>query len=176
MAATDVVAAYLNAKLPDDLHVCVRPPQGFQHPEGKIMRLHKALYGLTVSGRAWYLTIADLLTKLGFRNAACEPCLFVLTSAMEHAMSGMPQGCILLICLYVDDALIAYSSKAALQSLHDALTVVDGPVRGVSGPSPAVPPSPRSGGAVPPSPFRRRRFAGGVGIAALLRWSPPRLC
>ena len=41
---------------------------------------------------------------------------------MEHAMSGMPQGCILLICLYVDDALIAYSSKAALQSLHDALT------------------------------------------------------
>ena len=34
----------------------------------------------------------------------------------------MPQGCILLICLYVDDALIAYSSKAALQSLHDALT------------------------------------------------------
>ena len=122
VAATDVVAAYLNAKLPDDLHVCARPPQGFQHPEGKIMRLHKALYGLTVSGRAWYLTIADLLTKLGFRNAACEPCLFVLTSAMEHAMSGMPQGCILLICLYVDDALIAYSSKAALQSLHDALT------------------------------------------------------
>ena len=36
VAATDVVAAYLNAKLPDDLHVCVRPPQGFQHPEGKI--------------------------------------------------------------------------------------------------------------------------------------------
>ena len=48
VAATDVVAAYLNAKLPDDLHVCVRPPPGFQHPEGKIMRLHKALYGLTV--------------------------------------------------------------------------------------------------------------------------------
>jgi hypothetical protein len=37
-------------------------------------------------------------------------------------MSGMPPDCILIVCLYIDDALIAYSSKGALQALHDALT------------------------------------------------------
>ena len=63
---TDVVGAYLNAKLKDDIFM--RQPKGFKVPgkECSILHLKRAIYGLKQSGHEWYDDLRDTLTSMGF--------------------------------------------------------------------------------------------------------------
>ncbi len=56
METADVNTAYLNADL--ETPVWMRPPKGVKDPEGKgrIIKLHKSLYGLKVSAKNWHRT------------------------------------------------------------------------------------------------------------------------
>src|SRR5947207_457446 len=89
----DVKSAFLNGDLQEEVYV-VQPP-GFivTGKEHKVLRLHKALYGLQQAPRAWYAKLDATLEALGFNRS--DP---------EHAVYACGQGpARLLVGVYVDD-------------------------------------------------------------------------
>ena len=63
---TDVVGAYPNSKLKDDIFM--HQPKGFEVPgkERSVLHLKRAIYGLKQSGHKWYDDLRDTLTSMGF--------------------------------------------------------------------------------------------------------------
>ena len=86
-------------------------PSGHKIRGGKVLRLKKAIYGLKQAGRAWHKNINNYLVKLGYRPCITDPCVYVLLLGGHTA---------LVMCLYVDDVVIAstkdeYADKLATQ-------------------------------------------------------------
>ena len=102
----DYTAAFVHA--PIDCVVYVEMPRGFETP-GMVWKLNKSLYGLAQSPRNFFLhTKAQLTEKLGFTQSVADPCLFISRDV---------------ICLiYVDDALLFYKDKAAVDQLTAKMT------------------------------------------------------
>jgi len=104
----DVVTAFLNGDLDEDIYMQI--PEGLRTPdnEGKVCKLNKALYGLKQAPRQWYAKIHNYLTKdLKFTSSINDPCLYTRKSANE----------ILIIALYVDDLLLIGNSKFKINKL-----------------------------------------------------------
>ena len=109
----DVVTAFLNGDLNEDIYMSIA--QGFRNPENssKVCKLQKSLYGLKQSPRQWYAKMHSyLVSELGFRSSKNDPCLYV-----KHKNTSL-----LLIGLYVDDLLIAGSNKNEIQVIKKELT------------------------------------------------------
>jgi hypothetical protein len=69
--------------------------------EHKVLKLHKALYGLRQAPRAWNIKVDRTLKSLGFEK-----------SPLEHAMYKRGQGRDhLLVGIYVDDLLITRADE-----------------------------------------------------------------
>ena len=101
----DYTAAFVHADI--DCVVYVDMPQGFREA-GKVWRLKKSLYGLAQSPRNFFLhTKKQLTMKFGFVQSEADPCLFISRD---------------IICLiYVDDALLFYKDKVAMDRLASAM-------------------------------------------------------
>jgi hypothetical protein len=95
----DVEAAFLNAPLKETIYI--EKPFGAAGT-GEVWRLKKALYGLKQAGRAWYVTLVDMLKDLGLRQCVSEPCLFV----------GNIEGSQVYIGFHVDDLLMLTSTSS----------------------------------------------------------------
>ncbi|XP_042969152.1 3-isopropylmalate dehydratase large subunit, chloroplastic-like [Carya illinoinensis] len=74
--------------------------------EGTLKRLHKALYGLRQSPRAWYSSLSNRLVDLGFNISIADPSLFLCTTSNNK----------LCVLVYVDDMLITGS---LIQQIYD---------------------------------------------------------
>jgi hypothetical protein len=90
----DVKAAFLNAPLQEELYM--RPSKGLPQKEGKVWRLHKAIYGLRQAAHAWHVTLTTELAKYGFTPCLTDPCLFIKRQCDTFTF----------ILVYVDDMLI----------------------------------------------------------------------
>ncbi len=89
-------------------------PEGLKNSSNanKVCKLLKSLYGLKQSPRMWYFKMHQLLIEIGFNSSLNDPCLYC-----RHWSSG-----IVLIALYVDDFLIAGSSRSEIKSIKDKLS------------------------------------------------------
>lgn len=90
----DVSTAFLNGKV--DAEIFITMPAGFIYPEGKagfVGKLHKSLYGLKQSPRAWHKVLLELLFSLGFTQSNGDPCL----------LFRRVKGALVLFLIYVDD-------------------------------------------------------------------------
>jgi hypothetical protein len=47
---------------------------------GKPVHLAKSMYGMTLSGKYWWLDLLEFLLSLGFKPSKCVPCLLILTT------------------------------------------------------------------------------------------------
>ena len=108
METADVSTAYLNADL--DTPVWMRPPKGVKDPEGKgrIIKLHKSLYGLKVSAKNWHRTFvkkikafADTSVDIQFNVVTSDECFF-------HFKQGTS---ILMVLIVVDDILTSTNDR-----------------------------------------------------------------
>ena len=102
----DVDTAYLLAPLAEEVFMRL--------PDGSVVRLLKAIYGLKQSARAWYTELTRLLGTIGLKPSYADPSVFV----------GTRNGVAVRVVVYVDDLLIAArrgfgmdSFKAELKSL-----------------------------------------------------------
>lgn len=107
----DITAAYLNALLPKDQPIYVKPPQGVDIEPGRCWRLNKSVYGLRQSGFEWYLHITSKLEKLGLNKCQNHDGLYMLQN---------DKGTIF-VTLYVDDLFIATSLNQMFNEFHDQL-------------------------------------------------------
>jgi hypothetical protein len=72
----DVVGAYLNAELDDEIYM--EPPHGIVKPEDGdlVCRLQKGLYGLKQSTRKWYQRLCSDLGEMGFKPSMIDASVF----------------------------------------------------------------------------------------------------
>ena len=104
----DVRTAFLNAPL--DSEVYLRPPSGFEHlagGPGRVLRLHRALYGLRQASRAWNKQLERELTARGFVQSDADPSLWLLRDAAGTVLT----------MFYVDDGMVAARTAAAADAL-----------------------------------------------------------
>ncbi|PLW48960.1 hypothetical protein PCANC_10671 [Puccinia coronata f. sp. avenae] len=107
----DVSSAYLYS--PIDKEVYVKPPTKL-HPElkGKVLRLHKELYGTKKAGRCWWLHFKNILAKLDFSASKVESLLCVYKR----------DDILIYIWMHVNNGLVVSNSPAALDKLCRNLT------------------------------------------------------
>lgn len=97
----DVTTAFLNGDLQETIFM--EQPPGFSDNEfkNKVCLLLKGIYGLKQASRIWNVKVHNLLTKNGYIQSKCEPCVY-----LKHSNKD-----ITIIALYVDDFYIFYSTK-----------------------------------------------------------------
>lgn len=87
--------------------------------KAKVCRLKKAIYGLKQAGRQWYEKLNQVLIKMGFISSSADPCIYVLKKGREKVI----------VAVYVDDILIAYSQekleKFVKQKLAESFEIRD---------------------------------------------------
>jgi hypothetical protein len=100
----DVKSAFLNGDLQEEVYV--QQPPGFidDKHKNKVLRLHKALYGLRQAPRAWNHKLNASLLALGFSRCV-----------NEHGMYTRGRGDgRLIVGVYVDDLIISGGDAAAV--------------------------------------------------------------
>ena len=107
----DVLTAFLNGLLKEDVYM-LQPP-GFLHPgfEHLVCKLHKSLYGLKQSPRAWYARLHAALLAWHLTQSAADPNLYFAHIGEDT----------IALLVYVDDILITGSSPRLLAQLKDHL-------------------------------------------------------
>ena len=76
--------------------------EGFVEDKSKVCLLKKSLYGLKQTPRQWYRRFDEFLLKTGFVRSGYDSCVYMLKNGEKV---------ILYLLLYVDDILMASSSK-----------------------------------------------------------------
>lgn len=105
----DISTAFLNSDLPETVYM--RQPQGYA--QGTLVcDLHKAIYGLKQSPRAWHRTLRSKLLAAGFVSSDADPSMFLL----RHV-----DGRQVLSIIYVDDGLVAGRTHADVQAVMAVL-------------------------------------------------------
>ena len=109
---TDVVGAYLNAKLKDDIFMCQL--KGFEvlGKECSVLHLKRAIYGLKQSGCKWYDDLKDTLMSMGF--ARCR---------VEHVVFHHYDQDAVIVAIDVNDIMITGDSKRGMKRFKDQLGV-----------------------------------------------------
>ncbi|SGY77735.1 BQ5605_C005g03711 [Microbotryum silenes-dioicae] len=102
----DIDKAYLHGKLDKPLYI--RVPDGVYMP-GKVLQLHRSLYGLRQAGRIWNDEIDSALSALGYTATESDHCVYVQAAGDECHY----------IALYVDDLLMISPSLPEIErTLH----------------------------------------------------------
>lgn len=100
----DVKSAFLNGDLKEEVYVCQPPGFVRKGEEQKVLRLHKALYGLRQAPRAWNSKLDTVLQDLGF-----------IKCKIEHGLyTRVKNSCRLVVGVYVDDLIIMGESSSEL--------------------------------------------------------------
>ena len=106
----DIKSAYLNATLPKDTPIFVKPPPGYD--DGiHCWRLVKAVYGLKQSGFEWHSHVSKTFKKMGLYQCENVEGLFMLEKGNEK----------IYIALYVDDLFVVASSNQFFNKFMDDL-------------------------------------------------------
>lgn len=101
----DVTNAFLHGDLTEIVYM--RQPAGFvdKSKPDHVCLLHKSLYGLKQSPRAWFDKFSGFLLEFGFKCSIKDPSLFVYSKGKD----------VIMLLLYVDDMLITGNQSTAMK-------------------------------------------------------------
>jgi hypothetical protein len=79
----DVKSTFLNGYIEEEVYV--RQPPGFENPKfpNHVFKLHKALYVLKQTTRAWYKRLKAFLLDKGFKMGSVNKTLFLLKQGTD---------------------------------------------------------------------------------------------
>ncbi len=106
----DVVTAFLNGNLEEEIYM--QQPEGYVVPgkENLICQLKKSLYGLKQSPRCWNKAFSDYLVSISFKQSEADACVFV-RSGESFAV----------VAVYVDDLILIVKTSCEMKSLKRRL-------------------------------------------------------
>ena len=106
----DVKTAFLNGNLNNEIYM--QQPQGYEdkNQPHKVCKLRKSLYGLKQSARCWNMTLDRYLKESGYVQSTADPCIY----CKSENKSG--KNSLIMIAVYVDDAIMASNDMAMLTS------------------------------------------------------------
>ena len=110
---TDVQTAFLYGFL-EGFEVSIEQSEGFVCPcqESKVCKLHRALYGLKQSPRAWYLRVGTFLRTHSLSMSSAGP---------TYTFNTCNHQCVIILILYVDDLMITSSCLSLIRDLQALL-------------------------------------------------------
>lgn len=108
----DVVTAFLNGHLSEEIYMS--QPEGFvkQGSEKLVCKLNKSIYGLKQSPRCWNAVLDKFLKSEGFSQSYADQCIYVKNSDNSKTI----------IAVYVDDLVIMSSTQSTLFQAKQRLT------------------------------------------------------
>ncbi|KAM1480311.1 hypothetical protein ACFX2I_027472 [Malus domestica] len=106
----DVKNAFLHGELQEDVYMKL-PPGHPQEGNDMVCKLHKAIYGLKQSPRAWYAKLSSVLEGVGFKRSNADSSLFVRDSSEGK----------LVVLIYADDLIVTGDSLTEIQRLKGLL-------------------------------------------------------
>ncbi|TFY55680.1 hypothetical protein EVJ58_g8092 [Rhodofomes roseus] len=109
----DVKTAFLHGILPEDEHLYMEQPKGFEEPgkESWIWELVRGIYGTKQGGRTWNDTLNEYMLSLGFTRLSCEHCIYYRKNARGIVLTGV----------HVDDFLLTSSTAVAKEEFKAEL-------------------------------------------------------
>jgi hypothetical protein len=112
----DVDTAFLNADIDEDIWVKIPEGTKLATNDDGIYKLRKSLYGLKQASRNWNNDINQYLIDNGFTRLEADPCIYVKNT--ETVVNNVKSIKYLMVALYVDDLLIAGSTKNMVTQLE----------------------------------------------------------
>ena len=108
ISGLDVRSAYLYGKLDEEIYM--EQPEGFRTPgtEHKVLRLKRALYGLKQAGLAWWRTLSESMTLMGFKRLSNDAGIYIYKRS---------DGALVVVIVYVDDALFCGRDRKLVAEL-----------------------------------------------------------
>ncbi|KAM2944179.1 hypothetical protein COP2_027257 [Malus domestica] len=97
--------------LEEDVYMRLPPGHSQSHKQDVVCKLHKSIYGLKQSPRAWYAKLSSVLINVGFERSNADSSLFV-----RSGTAGT-----LVILVYVDDLIITGDNAEEIKELKHSL-------------------------------------------------------
>jgi histone deacetylase 1/2 len=107
----DIQNAFLHGILEEEVYMKQPPGYEDKNKRGFVCKLDKALYGLKQAPRAWYARLSTKLLSLGFKASKADTSLFYFNKGNV---------CVYIL-IYVDDIIVASSTKEATEGLLRSL-------------------------------------------------------
>lgn len=105
--AIDFTNAFAQADIPADKELFISLPKGFEPAADcqieHVLKLHRSLYGSSVSPRLWFEKLSAGLEQRGFKASKVDPCVFIRPDCI--------------FCVWVDDALIFARNRSVIDEL-----------------------------------------------------------
>ena len=73
----DVVSAFLNGELTEEIYTKQPPGYVQSGKEELVCKLRKSIYGLKQSPRFWNEKLCNHLKSTGFKESGADPCVFI---------------------------------------------------------------------------------------------------
>jgi hypothetical protein len=108
----DVVTAFLNGRLDEDIYLRQREGYVQSGKEDLVCKLEKSLYGLKQSPRCWNRALQEKLEKLGFTKVFADPCVYV-----------KKEDTLIIIAVHVDDLIILVENVQEMEEMKRVLKV-----------------------------------------------------
>jgi hypothetical protein len=108
----DVKTAFLNGELEEEIYM--EQPQGFVHHGGEhlVCKLHKSLYGLKQSPKAWNQKLDVFLKSIEFMKSEADPSVYVTQVGDVKFF----------IVVYVDDLILVCNDQNKLLQIKEELS------------------------------------------------------
>jgi hypothetical protein len=109
----DVKIAFLHGDLEEEIYT--QQPQGYEvkGKENLVCRLKKSLYGLKQAPRQWYLKFDRFMNEQGYSRCHSDHCVY---------FKKLENGSFIILLLYVDDMLVAWSNMQDINVLKKKLS------------------------------------------------------
>jgi hypothetical protein len=103
----DVRNAFLHGELEEEVFMKLPPGHPQSHSPNLVCKLHKSIYGLKQSPRAWHAKLNVALQTLGFTRSNANSSLFIQQNSTNK----------LIVLVYIDDLIITGSNEKSVAKL-----------------------------------------------------------
>ena len=108
----DVVTAFLNGKLKEEIYMQQPPGYSEQGKEHLVCKLRKSLHGMKQSPRCWNTAFREHMESIHFKQSTADPCVFIQTK--ERGVT--------IVAVYVDDLIIITKTAEQMEEVKRNLT------------------------------------------------------